>query len=144
MTKPVKLNKPSMEPENRKKIGLIDTESEDLEQTLEVLNPQQKALREAALKKFKINKVRGYITDQIEHINPNRQIADSIRFLFDEHGKPPANLPLEDIITERKKIEAQIRWFEALCSALRDEFRKIKEIEDHAIEYSDQIQAKGD
>lgn len=134
MTKPVESDKQSMQLSKRKKLGLIDTEPKDLKQALEVLTPQQLALREAAIKQFKVNKVKGYIAKQIKHLNPNKQIGDSIRFLFDKYGKPPANLPIEDIIAERKKIEAQISWLEALCSELRNNLSKVKEIEDHAFD----------
>ncbi len=127
-------NEPILEAEDRKKISIIDTEPKDLKEALKVLTPQQQALREAAIRKFKVNKVKGFIAQQVKNLNPNRQIGDSIRFLFDKYGNPPENLPLEDIITERKNIEAQIRWLEAICFELRNNLSKIKEIEDHALD----------
>ncbi len=123
-----------MQPGNRKKIGLIDPEPKTATQTVEGLSPHQQALREATINNFKANKVRAYIAKQVEYINPNRQIGDAIRFLFDEHGHPPENAPLEDIIEERKKIENQTRWLEALCSELRSNLAKVKEIEELAFE----------
>ncbi len=143
MTKPVEPDKPSMQLRDRKKIGLIDTEPKSSRKTPEGLTAQQQALREAAIKHFKANKVKAYIAEQIKHVNPNRQIGDGIRFLFDNHGNPPANVPLEDIFAERKKIEAQIRWLEALCSELRNNLSKVKEIEDLALELIGQGQGKG-
>ena len=122
---------------NRKKLGWVNTEK-NLQESLDGLTPKQQAMREAAIKQFKVNKVRAFISEQVKYLNLNRQIGDSIRFFFDKNGKPPVNLPLEDIIAERKKIEAQIHWFEALCSEMRNNLSKIKEIEDHAIEFISQ------
>ncbi len=118
----------------REKIGTITSEAGSTRKKPEGLSDAQNALREATINHFKANKVKSYITKNIRSINSNRQVAESIRFLFDEHGRPPANAPLEDIIAERKKIEAEIRWFEAMCSELRNKLVKVKEIEDMAIE----------
>ena len=118
----------------RKKIGLIDTEPIDSSRSIEGLTAPQQALREATIKKFRANKIRAYVEKQIKHVNLNQQIGEGIRFLFDKNGNPPANLPLEDIIEERKKIEAQIRWLEALCSEMRNQLSKVKEIEGLALE----------
>ena len=134
MTKPVELDKTSLQQKKRKKIGLIDTEPQNSIKSIEGLTGPQQALREAAIKNFKANKIKAYIEKQIEHINVNQQIGEGIRFLFDKNGNPPANLPIEDIIEERKKIEAQIRWLEALCSEMRNQLSKVKEMEDLALE----------
>ena len=142
MTKPVESDKPSMQSGDRKKIGLIDTEPKSSSQTPEGLTTRQQALREAAIKNFKANKVKAYIAKQVKHVNVNRQIGDGIRFLLDKNGNPPANVPLEDIFEERKKIEAQIRWLEALCSELRNNLSKVKEIEDLALESIGQDKGK--
>ncbi len=118
----------------REKIGIVSSDSRSSEKNLEGLTEAQHALREATINHFKSNKVKAYITKQIRHINSNRQVADGIRILFDEHGNPPANAPLEDIISERKKIELEIRWFEAMTSELRNKLVQIKEIEELSIE----------
>ncbi|WP_415883515.1 hypothetical protein [Neptuniibacter sp. QD34_54] len=120
--------------EKRKRIGLLDTEPRNSRIKPEGLTAQQQALREAAINQFKSNKIKAFIAKQVKHINSNRQVADGIRFLFDEHGLPPANAPLEDIISERKKIESEIRWFEAMCSELRNKLGQVKEIEELAME----------
>ncbi len=118
----------------RKKIGIVTSESESSQKNLEGLTPAQHALREAAINHFKANKVKAFITKQIRYVNSNRQVADGIRFLFDEHGNPPVNAPLEDIISERKKIESEIRWFEAMTSELRNKLVQIREIEELSID----------
>ncbi|GAX59666.1 16S rRNA uridine-516 pseudouridylate synthase and related pseudouridylate synthases [Candidatus Scalindua japonica] len=142
MTKQIDKNRQSKKLGERKKICKIDTEPKDLKKSLEGLTAPQKALREASIRKFKVNKVKAFIAEQVKHININRQIGDSIRFLFDKDGEPPVNLPLEDIIAERMKIETQIRWFEALCSELRNNLSKVKEIEDLALDLIDQYQGE--
>ena len=119
----------------RKTIGLVTSEAASTSHKPEELTEAQNALREATLNHFTANNVRSFITKHIQYINSNRQVADSIRFLFDEHGRPPSNAPLEDIIAERKKIEAEILWFEAMCSELTNKLVQVKEIEDMALEF---------
>lgn len=119
----------------RKKIGAVTSESGSTRHKPEGLSEAQNALREATINHFKSNKVKAYITKSIKHINSKQQMADSIRLLFDEHGNPPKNAPLEDIIAEREKIEVEIRWFEAVCSELKNKLVMIKEIEELSIEF---------
>lgn len=126
----------------RKKIGLIDPDPKQSGLAIEKLTPHQQALREAVINHFKTVQVQAYIAKQIEFVNSNKQVGDTIRFLFDEHGRPPANAPLEEIIEERKKIEAQIKWLEALCFELKANLVKIKEIEERALDLLD-INQKG-
>lgn len=118
----------------RKYIGIADTEPSNSEVKQKWLTPQQQALREAAIKKFKSNKVKTYIAKQLRYINSNSQLADGVGYLFDEKGLPPPNCPLEDIVEERKKIEAEIRWFKAIGEELYNKLVQIKEIEDSAME----------
>lgn len=118
----------------RKKLGKVTSEAGSTRKKPEGLSEAQYALRQATINHFKANKVRSFITKNIKFINSKIQLADSIQILFDEHGRPPANAPLEDIIEERKKIEADIRWFEAVCSELKNKLVQVKEIEDLALE----------
>ncbi|MES9990545.1 MAG: hypothetical protein ABW098_01220 [Candidatus Thiodiazotropha sp.] len=136
-------HKKQLAPGKRKKIGLIDTEPKRSDVKPDGLTPRQQALREAVINNFKANKVRSYIAKQINYVNSSRQVAEGISFLFDEHGQPPANAPLADIIAERKNIESQIRWFEAMSSELQNKLTKIKEIEELALEYIDQERDDG-
>jgi hypothetical protein len=119
---------------NREKIGRIDTEPKAISSVPEGLTPQEQEMREAVLQRFNAKKVSEYITDQMKHINSNQDLADGIRFLFDERGRPPANAPLEDIIAAREKIESDIRMLEAICSAMRNRLARIREVEDMAFE----------
>jgi hypothetical protein len=133
-TMPDEIKQRPMQSGARERIGTVTSEVASISQKPEGLSEAQNALREATLNHFKANKVRSFITKHVQFINSKRQVAESIRFLFDEHGRPPANAPLEDIIAERKKIEADIRWFEAMCSELRNKLVQVKEIEDLALE----------
>jgi len=119
--------------EERKKIGLIDPELQSNDD-LKGFTKQQQALRQEVRKQFKINKVRTYVAKQVKFINSNQQIGESMRFLFEKDGHSAANLPLEDIIAERRKIEAQINWLEALRTELQNNLSMIKEIEDSAMD----------
>jgi hypothetical protein len=127
-------DKPNLQLGNRKKIGLIDGEPKAIVNTPEGLTPHQQALREAVIKRFQYNRVNRYLTEQIKHINYKEQLADGIRFLFDEAGRPPANAPLEDFIAVREKIESDIRMLEALSFTMRKHLAEVKEAEEMAYE----------
>jgi len=118
----------------RQKIGPIDGDPVTTSPSLDKLLPHQRALRQAVIREFKAKKVKKFVEKQVRHINTNRRVAEGIKFLFDEHGRPPPNAPLEDIIDERRKIEYQIKWFEAMLQELQNRLVKVKEIEDYALE----------
>lgn len=118
----------------RKKIGPIDGDPVTTAPDLDALTPHQRALRLAVIREFKAKKVKKFIEKQVEHINANRRVAEGITFLFDEHGRPPPNMPIEDIIEERKRIEYEIKWFDAITTELRNRLIKVKEIEDYALD----------
>jgi len=99
-----------------------------------LLSPHQQALRTAVVDAFNAKKARRFMERHVNHISVNRDIADGIKFLFDEHGRPPSNAPLEDIVDERRKVEYQIRWFEAALLELRNRLVRVKEVEDYALE----------
>lgn len=98
------------------------------------LSPQQAALRTAMMDSFNAKKARRFLEKQVKHIAINRDLADGIKFLFDEHGRPPANAPLEDIIDERRRVEYQIKWFEGILLELRNRLVRVREVEDYALE----------
>ena len=128
------LDKTSVPLENSQEKGLIDHEPTRVNQTSQEPTKAQKALREATVNRFKANRVKAYISDQVDFINFNRQIADSTRILFDANWVPPINAPIEDIITKRTIIDDQIRWLEALSSELHQNLSKVQEIEDFFLE----------
>jgi hypothetical protein len=99
-----------------------------------LLSPHQRALRTAVVDAFNAKKARRFLERHVNHISTNRDLADGIKFLFDEHGRPPANAPLEDIVDERRKIEYQIKWFEATLLELRNRLVRVREVEDYALE----------
>lgn len=79
-----------------------------------LLSPQGRALRASMIDAFNAKKARRFLERQVNHIAVNRDLAEGIKFLFDEHGRPPENAPLEDIVEERRRIEYQIKWFEGI------------------------------
>ena len=119
----------------RPRIGPIDGDPVTTSPDLDALSEHQRALRDAVIFEFKAKKVKKFVERQVEHINTNASVAEGIKFLFDEHGRPPANAPIEDIIEERKRIEYQIKWFEAILTQLRSSLTKVKEIEDQALDF---------
>ncbi|NNL18327.1 MAG: hypothetical protein HKP37_06260 [Boseongicola sp.] len=133
MNKSTEQNKPL-----RQKIGPVDGDPVTTNPDLESLTPHQRALRLAVISEFKAKKVKKFVEKQVQHINTNQRIAEGIKVLFDEHGQPPANAPIEDIIEERRLIEYQIRWFEAVVIELQDRLVKVKEVEDYALDMLEQ------
>ena len=118
----------------RKELGLIDTQARsDADVNARLSKPQQ-ALREAAISHFKSNKLKSFIAGQIEYVNGARQVGEGIRFLFDRDNRPPANMPLEEVVSERKRIERNLAWLEAICAELRNSLVAIREIEDDALD----------
>ena len=99
-----------------------------------LLSPHQKALRAAVVDAFNAKKARRFMERHVNHISTNRDLAEGIKFLFDEHGRPPANAPLEDIVDERRRVEYQIKWFEAALLELRNRLVRVREVEDYALE----------
>jgi hypothetical protein len=127
---------------DKAKIGPVDTEPESVSIIPEGLSPQEAALREAAIRTFKSNKLKTYILDQLEHVSGSLQLSKAISFLFDENGKPPALVPVEDIIAEREKIEVKMRWLNAISLELQNSLALIKEVEESALQMLDRCQSK--
>ena len=98
------------------------------------LSKHQQALRTAMMDAFNAKKARRFVERNVEHIATNRDLAEGIKFLFDEAGRPPANAPLEDIVEERRRIEYQITWFEGILLELRNRLVRVREVEDYALE----------
>ena len=99
-----------------------------------LLKPHQAALRQAVVDTFNAKKARSFLQKQVHHISTNRELADGIKFLFDEHGRPPGNVPIEDVIEERRMVEYHLMWVEGVLSELRHRLIKIREVEDYALE----------
>ena len=97
------------------------------------MKPHQAALRQAVVDSFNAKKARTFLQKQVHHISTNRELADGIKFLFDEHGRPP-NMPIEDIVEERRMVEYHLMWVEGVLNELRHRLIKIREVEDYAFE----------
>ena len=124
----------STPPGQRKKIGPIDGAPVTTNPNLQTLTPTQRGLRDALLREFKARKVKKFVEKQVKYINANRQIAEEIKILFDEHGQAPANAPMEDIIAERRQLEYQVKWFEAMTLELQTRLLRVREIEALALD----------
>jgi len=98
------------------------------------LKPHQAALRQAVVDAFNAKKARKFLQKQVHHISVNRELAEGIKFLFDEHGRPPKNASLEDIIEERRAVEYQLLWLEGVLLEMRHRLVKVREVEDYALE----------
>ena len=125
---------PDRQEGRRAKIGPIQGEPVTTHPDLETLSPYQRGLREALLREFKARKVKKFVEKQVKYINANRQIAEEIKILFDEHGQAPANAPMEDIIAERRQLEYQVKWFEAMTLELQTRLLRVREIEALALD----------
>ncbi len=100
----------------------------------EGLSPVEAALREAAIRNFKSNKRKRFILGHMNHINGVLQLGESIKFLFDQNGKPAVLPPLEEIIAEREKTEVKIKWLDAISSELHNSLASLKEVEEVVLE----------
>jgi len=98
------------------------------------LAPHQEALRQAMLNVFTAQKARRSLERQVQHISPNRNLAEGIAILFDDQGRPPQNVPLEDIVEERRRLEYHVKWFEGILAELRNRLVRVREVEDYAFE----------
>jgi hypothetical protein len=105
------------------------------------LAPHQEALRQAMLNVFTAQKARRSLERQVQHISPNRNLAEGIKLLFDDQGRPPANVPLEDIVEERRHLEYHIKWFEGILAELKNRLVRTREVEDYALEMLSQATA---
>jgi len=119
---------------SRKRLSPAPQDAETGRPDATLLSPQQRALRTAMMDAFNAKKARRFLERQVKHINVHRELADGIKFLFDEHGRPPPNAPLEDIVDERRRIEYQIKWFEGILLELNNRLIRVKEVEDYAFE----------
>ena len=64
-------------------------------------------MRDAAIRNFKSNKAKKFISGQLRYINASEQLGEGIKFLFDGSGNPSNLASLEDIVNERMQTEAK-------------------------------------
>ena len=127
-------NPPDKPASPRQKIGPIEGDPVTTNPDLDKLGPEKRGLRDVLLLEFKARKAKKFVEKQVQYINANRQVAEGIKILFDEHGQAPANAPIEDIIDERRQLEYQIRWFEAMVLELQTRLLRVHEIEALALD----------
>jgi hypothetical protein len=118
----------------REKLGPVQGDPVTTHPDLDKLTPYQRGLREALRRELRTRKVKNFVQRQVKYINGNRQVNEEIKFLFDENGQPPANAPLEDIMAERRQLEYQIKWFEAMVLELQTRLLRVREIEALALD----------
>jgi hypothetical protein len=111
---------------------------EDLPQ----LPPFLQSLRDDLQRRVKARHVKGHIKRELSHINGSREIASSVRLLFDGQGRPTGNLSLKDIIKYRQKVETDIRWLTAILSELNDDLLAVRDLEDAAMDVASVQQAE--
>ena len=118
----------------RPKIGPVQGDPVTTHPDLDKLTPYQRGLREALRRELRTRKVKNFVQKQVKYINGNRQVTEEIKILFDEHGQAPANAPMEDIIAERRQLEYQVKWFEAMTLELQTRLLRVREIEALALD----------
>lgn len=107
-----------------------------------MLTQHQEALRQAMINVFTAQKARRSLERQVQHISPNRNLAEGIKILFDDKGRPPPNAPLEDIVEERRRLEYHVMWFEGLLAELKNRLVRTREVEEYAFEMLSQATNK--
>ncbi|MCH2169960.1 hypothetical protein MK489_04175 [Myxococcota bacterium] len=124
------------EPSQRQYIGdiAISRAAQEASDT----TPLRKELRQELVRQFVLKKFRRNLDRHVEHISSSRELADTVKYLFDEHGEPPPNAPIEDIIARRQELESQIRWLDVLAGELRTRLTSLREIEEAALELVEQ------
>jgi hypothetical protein len=123
-----------MNPFGGKRLSPVPVNEETQRPDPTKLAAHQEALRQAMLNVFGAQKARRSLERQVQHISPNRNLAEGIKILFDDKGRPPENVPLEDIVEERRRLEYHVKWFEGILAELKNRLVRVKEVEDYALE----------
>ncbi|MEO4046073.1 hypothetical protein AAFN46_03145 [Pseudomonas sp. CAU 1711] len=126
----------------RPRIGNISNPS-SLDELPE-LPPHLQILRDDLQKRVQARRVRHYLDRELSHLSGNREIAASVRLLFDGQGRPSENLSLKEIVRFRQKIETDIQWMEAVLIELRSDLGIVQELEDAAMDVASIQQAEED
>ena len=90
------------------------------------MKPHRAALRQAVVDSFNAKKARTFPQKQVHHISTNRELADAqvpVR-----RARRPPNMPIEDIVEERRMVEYHLMWVEGVLNELRHRLIKIKEV----------------
>lgn len=122
----------------RSRLGQITTPSDLLPE----LPPHLQMLRDDLQRRVQASRVRQYLDRELSHLNGNREIAASVRLLFDGQGRPAENLSLKEVVKFRQKIETDIQWMEAVLIELRNDLCVVRELEDAAMDVARVQQAE--
>jgi len=122
----------------RSRLGQITTPSDLLPE----LPPHLQMLRDDLQRRVQASRVRQYLDRELSHLNGNREIAASVRLLFDGQGRPAENLSLKEVVKFRQKIETDIQWMEAVLTELRNDLCVVRELEDAAMDVARVQQAE--
>lgn len=131
----------------RSRLGPIGGDPVTTFPNLDDLTPHQRALRDALLSDFKLKKVKQLVRKQAGYIKlQDRESAagGAIGFLFDEHGRPPANVPIGDVATERRTLEHSKRWVEAILVQLRIRHEALRRLENNGLDRLIEAVGEGD
>lgn len=124
----------------RSRLG--DISSPSALEHLPALPPHLQILRDDLQKRIQARRVRSYLERELSHLNGSREIAGSVRLLFDGQGRPSENLSLKEIVKYRQKIETDIQWMEAILIELRGDLLAVRELEDAALDVASVQQAE--
>jgi hypothetical protein len=114
----------------RKRIGNIALQ--DSFDRMMPLDEQREKLRDQLIMEFLQKRTKEVVEQRFEHINGSREIAEHVRFFFDENGNPPKHTTPEDIAAFRQRVEQEVSWLEALANELKRELRTLKQLEKSA------------
>ncbi|MGL4315252.1 MAG: hypothetical protein ACRCTL_01350 [Pseudomonas sp.] len=126
----------------RTRLGNISSPS-SLDQ-LPDMPPHLQSLRDDLQKQVQARRVRHYLDRELSHLSGSREIANSVRLLFDGQGRPSENLSLKEIVKFRQKIETDIQWLEAVLIELRSDLSVVRELEDAALDVASVQQTEED
>lgn len=126
----------------RSRIGDISNPSAP--ESLPPLPPHLQALRDDLQQRIQARRIRSHLERELSHLNGSREIASSVRLLFDGQGRPSENLNLKEIVKYRQKIETDIQWLEAILTELRGDLTVVRELEDAALDVASVQQAEED
>lgn len=84
-------------------------------------------MRQELIAAFRKEKIGRKIRRHIEEITDEDALGESVSYLFDSDGNPPANAPLESIIKQQRSLSAQIKWLDAWSLVFEEKLRSLDE-----------------
>jgi hypothetical protein len=90
-------------------------------------DPEKERMRLELIAAFRKEKIGRKIRQHIEEITDEDALGESVSYLFDTEGRPPANAPLESIIKQQRNLSAQIKWLDAWSLVFERKLRDLDE-----------------